>query len=523
MREYELKWGIMKKDNLVKASLVMLAFSILSKISGFLRELVFANYYGVSNITDAYITASTISTTIFAGLTAAVTMGYIPTTSLYNKDKVAKVTSNLINVAVVIICIVSGIVYCYIENIIPFFAVGFDAETQKIAVDMAKIILPSSFLYVVYNILNGYLQIKGTFWTVGVAVIINNFTNLVTFAVSKGNLDVLAYGFVLSWILPAVFLFIVSKFYDYKHHLTFNIKDESIKSIIKLGTPVFFGQLIFQFNTLIDRNFATLIGEGIMSNMKYANQLILFITTIFVYSIVTAIYPKISKLASENNLSEFKQIGNTTMRTILFFVLPITVAFFLLSNQIVELVFMRGEFDAKAVLVTANALKAYAFALPGICMVEVLNKMFYSLKDTKTPVMLTFVSLSVNIGLNFAFVNTLGYIGLALATGVANTVLTILLYFKLSSKIGSMQTKNLLKTVGKIAVSSIIMGIFVNISLTYTQNMFAEYSTIGNLVEIGVSAIIGAIIYFIMAYIFKVQELEIAIKTVKSKINKKKA
>lgn len=516
-------WGIMKKENLVRASIVMLVFSVISKISGFLREQVFAYYYGASNITDAYITATAISTTIFAGLTTAVTVGYIPTISLFKKDKTSIVTSNIINLSVIIITIISLIVLLAMEYILPFFAIGFTEQTRAITLQMAMIILPASFLYVVYNVLNGYLQFNDVFWATGISVVLTNVTNIILFIATSGSVDILAYGYVLSWVVGALFLLIVSRKNGYKHSCILKPNDEAIKSIVALGTPIFLGQLLLQLNTLIDRNFASLIGEGIMTSMKYANQLIVFVTTIFVVSIVTAIYPKLSKLASENNIDEYKKISLSSMKVILLFVLPISVAFFLLANPIVEIVFMRGEFDATSAMVTSNTLKAYAFAIPGICMNEILNKQFYSFKDTKTPFFLNAISFLLNVIFNLMVIKTLGYVGLALATAFASTVLAFMLYYKLNKKVSGFGTKKLMISASKMMFSSFVMGVSVWFVLLVLEPKFEMYNFVGNVVKIGSSAFIGAVVYFIFIYILKVEELKIATDMIKTKIFKNKA
>lgn len=513
----------MKKNNLVLASFVMLTFSIISKLSGFLRELVFAYYYGASNLTDAYITATTISVTIFSGITVAVTTGYIPIISVYAKEKISKITSNIINIVTAIIVTTSILGIIFIDQIIPFFAVGFSEENRIMVASMASIILPASFLYVIYNVLNGFLQFNHTFWTVGVAVVINNFVNMITFAVSKGNLKVLAYGYVLSWVLPAIFLFIISSRKGFKYSLEAKPNDEVIKRIVKMGIPIFIGQIIFQFNTLIDRNFASFLGEGTITSMKYAYQLILFVITIFVISIVTAIYPSLSKLSAEENFDEYKKISSVSMNTILLFVLPITVAFFILAGQIVELVFLRGEFNLDDAKITTEVLMAYALGLPAISLNEVLNKQFYSLRDTKTPVVSNAMSLTVNIVLNLILVWKFEHIGLAFATAAANTVLAGILYYRLQRKIGSLGTKKFIKNIGKMTFASVIMGLCVWFVVLAINPYTNDLSSLGNIIEIGAAAVVGASVYFIMTYILKVEELTVAINFIKTKINKKKA
>ncbi|MFI3225975.1 MAG: murein biosynthesis integral membrane protein MurJ [Clostridia bacterium] len=513
----------MKKNNLVVASIIMLVFSIISKVSGFLREMTFAYFYGASNVTDAYVAATTISVSIFAGITVAVSTGYIPSISTINREKVSKTTSNIINTVIVLIMAISILGVLFAEQLIPLYAVDFTEETKLIAANMTRIILPFSFLYVTYNVLNGYMQIQNVFWTVGVATVINNFVNMITFAISRGNTSILAYGYALSWVLPSVFLVIVAKTKGFKYSPVLKPNDEVIKHIVRMGVPIFFGQLIFQFNSIVDKNFASMLGEGVMTIMKYANQLILFVTTIFVVSIVTAIYPTLAKLSNSGDFDEYKKISSTSMNTVLLLVIPVSVAFFMLANQIVEIAFLRGEFSVDDAKITSQALMAYSLGLPAISLNEILNKQFYSLKDTKTPVLSNAVSLCVNIVFNFALISVLKHVGLALATSLANTVLACILYYRLQKKIGNLGTTRLLKNIVKISFSALIMGAVVYFVLNFVSVYTNSLGNTGNIIEIISAALIGAPIYFVLVNIFKVEELNVAINFVKTKISRKKA
>ena len=511
----------MKKNNLVLASMVMLVFSIISKVSGFLRQLVFAYFYGASNVTDAYIAVGTISTALFAGITVAVATSYIPTISKVKSENTSKVTSNIINSVMIIVLVISVFGSIFIDQIIPFIAIGFDEQTRMMTASMARIILPFSCVYAISNILSGYLQFNNTFWTVGVSVVISNFVNMITFAISGGNTSALAVGFVLSWIAPAVFFLIVAMKKKFKYSLSANFKEENLLSIIRLGIPIFLGQLVFQFNTIVDKNFASTLGEGTMTAMQYANQLNLFVIAIFVISITTAIFPTLSRLFAEGEIGEFKKISYNTINSVLMFVLPITAAFFILAKPIVELVFMRGEFDTSAAQVTSNALMVYAFAIPSISINEILNKQFYSVNDTKTPVFASLISLGTNIILNFIFVEKFGYMGLCAATAIANTVLAIILYVKMSRKIGNMGTASLVKNVSKMIFASVIMGILVKVIMNLSNPYLKPLENIGNILIIAISAIIGASVYFVIIYMLKVPELKIAVDFAKNKIKRK--
>lgn len=509
----------MKKNNLLLASIVMLVFTIISKLSGFLREQVFAYFYGVSEIADAYIAATSISTILFGGITVAVATSYIPSIAS-NKD-ISKTTSNIINTVMIVILSVSVFATVFADSLIPFVADGFSPEKRAITAEMARIILPFSFIYAISNILSGFLQFKNTFWTIGVSVVINNFVCMIAFAVSNQNLSILALGFAFSWIMPAIFFFVVAIKKGFRYTPKIDVKDETLQSIIKLGLPIFLGQLVFSLNTIVDRNFASGLQDGTMAALKYANQLNLFVITIFVISITTAIFPTLTKLFADREMDEFKGISKTSINTVLMFVLPIATAFFILAPFIVEIVYMRGQFDSYAVEITSNALMVYAFAIPGVSMNEILNKQFYAIKDTKTPVFSSAISLGINIVLNFIFVEKFGYVGLCASTAIANTVLAVILYTNLRRKIGDFGLKHTLSNLLKMLIASLIMGAsvvgFMTIFAVFNMNASGNFY---NLCIVLGSALIGSVTYFVAIYFMRVSELNTAIDFVKNKIKK---
>jgi len=496
------------KNNLVTASVVLIVLTGLSKITGFIREMVLAYYYGASAMTDAYITATTVATIIIGGITSATALAYIPRATaarVLNQD-VSRMTSNLMTVCGMLILVISGIAMIFSRELTWLFAMGFDEQTLTLAAGMVFLILPFCFVYAVNNIAVGYLQSINSFWFIGASAILSNIVLICSIAVSNKHANILALGFACSWIAPAIWAYFVTRKRGLRYSFVLDIRDETLRAIIISSVPIFLGQLVLQLNTLVDRNFASTLGAGIISAMQYANKLNQLFITLFVVSVATILFPRFSEQAAKGDIDQFKVTASKSLNVVLLFVMPIVVGVIILAQPIVELAFMRGEFDHIAATITARILLIYSFGIFGLSFAEILNREFYALKDTKSPVICSVVSIITNIILNFILVRRFGYIGLATATSVAATVLAVLLFMVLRRKIGPMGMGHLSINFVKMLIAVVIMAVVVLNLNGWLVSVFGT-GTIDRIIILVANALIGAGIYFSMVYTLKVKEV----------------
>lgn len=511
------------KNNLVSTAGVIIVITILGKISGFFRELTLSYYYGASSITDAYITATVISSTIFATITGSIVIAYIPTfNKIDGKDILQrnKLTSEVLSGLSVFIILLSLIAMLFSKQIILLFAVGFDEITFNMAVAMLSIILPFSVLLSVQDVLGTYLQCVGCFWVLAISGLLSNLVVIISIIISEQRTITLALGYAFSFLLPVILAIYVARRKQFKYNFGIDLSSKFLKELAILSIPIFFGRIVLQLNTIVDRNFASTLGTGIMSAMQYANKLNTFFITLFVISIATAIFPTLSQQAN-NDLPALKKTASGANNIILLFAIPITVAILLLGNSIVELVFMRGAFSQESADITANALKIYALGLPALSLAEILNREFYALKDTKAPVVCSVASISTNIILNFLLVKQFGYMGLALSTSIAAMVLALLLFYKLHKKIGEIGLRHLLTNCSKMTLAAIGMGTVVYFLDITILKFLPAVSTINRVIALAVTSIAGAGVYGILVYLLGIREVRTVITLLKEKLLRK--
>lgn len=506
-----------------KTVLLLIILTIVSKFIGFGREIILSYFYGASNVSDAYIIALTIPTVIFAFIGRGISTAFIP---MYNKvdknlgpEEANKFTNNLSNVLLVVSTVVVIFGMIFTEQIVRVFASGFEGSTLILATNFTRVSILGIYFTALINVFKPYLQIKGNFAVPALIGFPMNFCIILSIIISsRGNTMILAYGIVASVLAQFIFMvpFIVKKGFRYTPIL--NFKETHIKNMAYLALPVILGVAVNDINKIIDRTLASQIAEGGISALNYAARLNGFVQGIIVMSIATAMYPLISKMAAEDNISGLKKTLSEAISGISILVVPATVGAMVLTQPIVELLFGRGAFDIHAVAMTSNALFFYSIGMTGIGLRQVLSRPFYALQDTKTPVVNATIGVILNIILNIILSRYLGIGGLALATSISAIFTAILMLISLRKKIGPFGMKQISISFVKILFASLVMGGVARLSYEYLKaNIFSQNLSL--IISMGV----GAIIYFVMIYIMKIDEVESMINSLKAKISKSKA
>lgn len=291
--------------------------------------------------------------------------------------------------------------------------------------------------------------------------------------------------------------------------------------MLYLVGPVLIGVAVTQINTIVDRTIASTLVEGSISALSYANKLNQFVMGMFIVSISSVVYPMLSKLSTENNKVEFNKSIVTAFSTVILLVIPISVGAIILSTPIVKILFQRGAFDERATYMTSIALIFYSIGMIGFGLRDILGKVFYSLQDTKTPMINGAIAMGLNIILNISFVKftNMQLAGLALATSTSALVTVALLFINLRNKIGPFGGRHVLSVFIKAIISALLMALVTSFVYKNLSNIFGM-GTIKEIITLGLSILSGALVYGICIIIFKVDEVNLIINTVKKKLKK---
>lgn len=508
-------------SKVAKAAVGLMVATMLAKVLGFAKEQVLSYVYGASMYTDIYITAMNIPVVIFSSIGTALLTTFIPLycdiNNEHGEERSLKFTNNVFSLVIVLCLILAILGIIYTKPLVKLFAIGFTGEKLEIAVNFTRILIMGIVSIGLTNIMSAYLQVKNNFIVPGLITLPQNIVIIVSMMLSiKLGPYAMVWGTLIGMISQFLFQLPFAYKEGYKYKLNLDFKDEYIKKMIILVGPVFIGVAVNQVNSMIDRTLASTLAEGSISALNYANKLNGFVLSMFIVSIASVVYPMFSKISIKDERDEFNATIVSSINSVILLVIPISVGAIVLSRPIVEILFLRGAFDATAASMTSSALSMYSIGMIGFGLLEILGKVFYSLQDTKTPMKNGIFTMCLNIILNFVLVKIMGHAGLALATSISTIIGGILLLNLLKFKIGNFGQHKIFLTTLKVLFSSFIMGYIVNIVYKYMLRLVA-ITLINKIIIVGISILIGALIYGILVYILKIDEIYTIINLIKRK------
>ncbi len=501
----------MNKRRLTTAQLaaVLSLMAIASKLLGFIRELLLANYYGASYVTDAYIMSMSIPNNLLGGIVSAVMTAYMPVFSRKvekNAEEGYAFTGQTLTflLSATGTAAVLGIVFA--RPLVHLLAPGFEGSTAELTVFYTRV----AFIMVVFSvfgqILGAFLQYKGVFIITNIFAYIQNalIIAIIVISAKSGVPEILIFGIAGGYLINAVGTMIIAKGQGYSFKLNFRFSD-SVKDVVALAIPVFLGSCAGELNSFIDRILASNLPEGSISALNYGNLFANVVSAFTVGIFITIIYPRLAKAFAREEYDRVSDMAGRGINVIVLLMLPMTLGSMLYSNQIVQVVYERGAFGNTATSLVASAYFYYAVAMTFAAIKSLLEKIFFAAHDTKTPVICSAVSVACNIVLNLILVKSMAHGGLALATSISQIVSTILEYILFRKQFPAIKLLSSFRKIGLIAVFSVI-----SVGASY-----AVYSFIGNaiwlprMVLLGLAVFAACVIYLTLLYIARFEELDL--------------
>ncbi len=511
-------------SKVAKAAVGLMIVTILAKIVGFGRDQVLSYIYGAGMYTDIYFVTMNIPNVIFSAIGAALSTTFIPLycdiNSNFGEEKANKFTNNILSIVLCLCIVIAALGLVFTEPVLKIFAVGFEGERLAIGVKFTRILISSIVFIGVSNVLTAYLQVKNNFTIPGLISLPQNIIVIISIFLSvKYGPYSIVWGTLIGMGSQVILLlpFVYKEGFRLKPHIDF--KDSYLKKMVILTGPVFIGVAVNQVNMMVDKNLASMLPEGSISALNFADRLNSFILAMFITSIVAVVYPMLSKLSYKDNKEEFSEYIVRSCNSIILLVIPISVGAIALSTPIVKLLFERGAFDSQATSMTASALAMYSIGLVAYGLRDIINKVFYSLQDTKIPMINGAIAMGLNVAINLSLVKSMGHTGLALGTSISALICTFLLFISLKKKIGDYGQDKIVKTAIKSLIASFVMGACTYLGYNFIVQILGN-GLVQQVISIGVSVLIGVIVYGILVLILKIEEIFIMIDIIKKRIQK---
>ena len=431
---------------LLKSTYVVGGGTLLSRVLGFLRDIVFAAYFGAGAQMDVFVVAFQIPNflrRLFAE--GAFSQAFVPVLSEYHSQKRPQEVKELIDrtagrlAGVLLVVTLAGVLGAPL--LILLFSSGFKADPEKysLAVEMLRITFPYLFLISMTAFAGAVLNTYGRFGVPAVTPVILNLCligGVIWLDPLSGGTGLgVAWAVLIAGVAQLAFQVPFLARQGLLPNLTWGAPHDGVRRILRLMMPALFGSSVAQLNMLVDRHIASYLQTGSMSWLWYSDRLMEFPLGVFAVALATVILPGLSRRHSERAPQAFSDTVDWALRITSVIVIPAGVAMFVLAGPILATLFQHGRFTAYDTRMTTYSLGVYALGLFGFTLVKVLAPAYFARQDTRTPVRVGVIAMVANIVLNLIIVVPmvkLGFVaphmGLVIATGLAAFINAGLLY-----------------------------------------------------------------------------------------------
>ena len=502
--------------NLIKSTGTFSFFTIISRLLGYLRDILIAIFLGTSFLADVFFVAFRIPNT-FRRLFSEGTFNaaFVPSYSSElakgkTRSKIfANEVFNLLFLSLLVLILLAQI---FMPALVSLIAPGFVGDKEKIdlAIDLTRITFPFLMFISLASFFSAILNSHNRFAEAAAAPIILNIILIAILLFAKLLNDelvyYLSYGVTLAGLLQLIFLyFFVKKYFKFKFNFKFN-SNNKVKEFFKKLLPSIFSSGVTQINILVGTIIASFQVSAV-SYLYYADRIYQINLAIAGIAISVVILPQLSRYISQQNKKKIDLIQNKALELSLFLSLPASIALLVASEEIISALFGYGQFNESSVSNSAKALYFFSLGLPAFAMIKVFSNFFFANNDTKRPFYISLLSVLLNILISLYFFKTIGFIIIPIATTISSWFNLIVLFLILKKRKLFSFNDIFIKRFFKIIFASILMGLFFNyLMLFFNEELSFEYSL--KSIYLILSVILGLGFYLIISYLIKAFQLK---------------
>jgi putative peptidoglycan lipid II flippase len=493
--------------NLVKSTGTFSFFTIISRLLGYVRDILIAVFLGAGPLADAFFVAFRIPNT-FRRLFSEGTFNaaFVPSYSslLDNKKTSQKFANNIFNLLIVGLFFLVLIIEIMMPLFVFLIAPGFEGDYQKmeLAITLTRITFPFLIFISLASFFSAILNTHNKFAIASATPIILNILLIGVLLFGKVLNDklvyYLSYAVTASGVLQFIFLyFFVKKYFSPAIKFSFKI-DDKIKIFFKKLLPSIFSSGVTQINILIGTIIAS-FQAGAVSYLYYADRIYQINLAIAGIAIGTVILPQLSKFVKSQKKEKINLIQNKALELSLFLSIPAAVALLIAPEEIISSLFGYGSFDELSVKNSAKALFYFAIGLPAFSLIKVFSAFFFARYNTKIPFYISFTSVFLNVFISVIFFKEIGFLIIPIATTISSWFNAILLFIFL--KMRNFFSFNLvfIDRFIKIVLASVLMGILFQYVIYFFNDRFLYEASFKAIFLVGV--VILVLIFYLLTAI----------------------
>ncbi len=501
----------------VKAISMMMIITLVGKVLGLVRDQFLAGNYAVGMEADAFLTASRIPRIFFDVVFAsAISASFIPVFTEYlgkkGKKEAYTLSHRFITLIGVLTLAVTVLGIGFAPLLTELFADGFDAETAALCTRLLRILFPATFFTGLAFCFVGLLQSMDEFNVPAAMSIASNVVIILYYVFFNDTFGIygLTVAFLIGWAMQALMQVpaLIKKGYYFR--LDFHVKGEGMKKIVALMLPVMVSTWVQPINLAINTKYASRLLEGGVSVVEYANTVYSIIVGVFVLSVANVIFPKLSRLQTNDDTQSFGKTVGTTMEVMSYLLLPMTAGLMCLSIPVIRLIYQRGAFDDAAAQMTGQALFFFTMGMMGYGLQTILSRAFYARQEGRAPLLSGLVSIVLNLLLCAWLSPRMGVSGLALSSTLSLTISALLLVIPMQKQ-GKVITRGMLWQVLKMFVAAVLMAVVVlGCKRLLEQSLGTNF--FGTLLLVAIPTAVGVLVYFVLTLLFRVPYAKMALE-----------
>jgi len=506
--------------NLIASTSTFSFFTLISRILGYLRDILIAIFLGTSLFADAFFVAFRLPNT-FRRLFAEGTFNaaFIPSYAgalAKNKLEANNFAKNVFNLLFIILLFFVLMAEIFMPKLIFLIAPGFykDPEKLKLAIDLSRITFPFLFFICLASFFAAILNSYNKFAVAAAAPIILNVILIGSLFYSQwfSISDVLTLSYAVSFagfLQLLILLFFVRK--NFKPILSIKIKiDRKIKFFFGKLLPSIFSSGVTQINILVGTIIAS-FQAGAVSYLYYADRVYQINLAVAGIAVGTVMLPELSKHVKNNNSDLITNLQNRALELCLFLSIPAGTALVIASEEIVTSLFGYGSFGYESVTNTAIALTFFAFGVPAFSILKIFSNFFFARNNTKLPFYLSVISVILNILISVLFFGKLGFVIIPIATSISSWINVALHFYFIKKQNLHDFDRTFIYKFPRIIFSTIVMGIILYFTLGFLSDKF-NYNESWKIVYLFIIVSVNLLIYFFVSNFsgaFKLKDIKL--------------
>lgn len=514
-------------NGILKTAWLIALVTIASKFMGFARDMVVANYYGATMVSDAYFYALQIPSLAiiilggvggpFHSAVVSVFSKIIPDFKSKPDETANKLYNTFLTITFLIFAFFAICGYFYADKIMSIIISAGSPELLNLATQHFKIMSPIILIGGIIGIFYGLLVTHQRFILPNLSPMILSIVVIVLISLANEDKSgkILATATLIGAICQLLIQFPTLRKIGYKIKPNFNIiNNPQFRNITELLFPAILSSTMGQITIYIDMFFASTLKEGAWTSVVFANRIFQFPVGILVTAFLVPLFPMFSRLVGQGNFEDIKTYFNKGVGTLFFVGIPIIILIMVLAKDGISLIFERGAFNSDAVVMVTEALCYLAFSILPYVFRDSITRVYYAFNDSKTPFLIAMSSIALKASLNWLFIlkMNMGIAGITLSTTFVTLFNAIMLGIFINSKI-SLKYKNLLLNSLKMCLAGALTYFICNyVGILFNQVELPKY--VFEFVKIITISVVCMILYTALNLLLKMDYAKDLVKRI---------